>query len=436
MKKNFLSAFLLLSTLLFTPVIAACGDDDEPVKNETPNQNQNQNQNQNGNQNQNQDTNPAPTPAPSENTPSNGDGVDMLLLNTRVVGMDISMLPTYELQGAQYKDADGTAVSNVLAFLKSQGFNAMRVRLFVDPARGQQDVSDGSSTQVVQDLAYVKSLARRIKQAGFYFLLDFHYSDSWADPSKQWTPAAWLSLTDAQLEQKVYDYTKDCLQQLTDAGAAPDYIQTGNEISYGMLWGAKDTQANRCFTNSDDASWNRFTRLLKQAGRACREVCPKAPVILHSERVEKPNVLIDFFNRMERAEVDYNIIGLSYYPYFHGSLESLQAAVNQLSASRPTKKIHIVETGYAYKWAVGGTTFDYSNVYPLTAEGGKQFTLDLIKKLKNFDAVNGLYWWHGEANAFGCKGTMSEGWYNASLFDNSTGKALPALSTMKTFLED
>ena len=144
----------------------------------------------------------------------------------------------------------------------------MRVRLFVDPSKDNDKA-------VCQDLEYVKTLGKRIKNAGLKLILDFHYSDTWADPGKQWTPDAWKSLTDEQLNTKIYEYTKDCLEQLTAAGATPDFIQTGNEISFGMLWGTKavadGNNTNRCYTNSPAANWTRFISLLKQAGKACRE---------------------------------------------------------------------------------------------------------------------------------------------------------------------
>lgn len=264
-------------------------------------------------------------------------------------------------------------------------------------------------------------------------MLDFHYSDTWADPSKQWTPAAWLSLDNSQLQTKIYDYTKDCLQQLNAAGASPDFIQTGNEISYGMLWGTSGTSANRCYTSSDAANWNRFTNLLKQAGKACREVCPRAQIIIHSERTPKPNVLIDFFNRMKNANVDYDIIGLSYYPYFHGNLNTLKTAINRLETANYGKKIQIVETGYPSQWEVPGTSYNYTATYPYSVAGQKQFTQDLITMLKEHPLVNGLSWWYPEANAKGCTGDLSSGWYNAGLFNNSTGKALDALYELKNF---
>lgn len=349
----------------------------------------------------------------------------------KYVGGDLSMLTKYETQGAKYKDKNGATINDLLAYLKQQGWNTIRVRLFVDPVKGQAITDAGNKKEVVQDLAYVKELGKRIKDTGLYFLLDFQYSDTYADPSKQWTPEDWQSLSDAQLQQKVYEYTLDCLQQLNAAGATPDFIQTGNEISYGMLWGAKGTNVNRCYINSSTANWTRFINLLKQAGKACREACPMAKIIIHSERAAKTDVLTDFFDRMKNADLDYDIIGLSYYPYFHGKLSVLENALKTLENKNYGKQIQIVETGYPSQWAVPGTTEAVD--YPYSVAGQKQFTNDLIDLLAGHPLVNGLSWWWAEANAFGCTGDLKNGWYNAGLFDNSNGKALDALYEMKRF---
>jgi arabinogalactan endo-1,4-beta-galactosidase len=350
----------------------------------------------------------------------------------KYVGGDLSLLSKYETQGAKYKDKNGNAISDLLVYVKQQGWNTIRVRLFVDPVKGQTITDAGNKKEVVQDLAYVKELGKRIKDTGLNFLLDFHYSDTYADPGKQWTPEDWQSLNNTQLQQKIYDYTLSCLQELNDAGATPDFIQTGNEISYGMLWGAKGTNANRCYTNSNATNWTRFINLLKQAGKACREACPSAKIIIHSERAATPSVLTDFFDRMKNAELDYDIIGLSYYPYFHGKLTILANALNTLENKNYGKQIQIVETGYPSQWAVPGTTeavdYDYS------VDGQKQFITDLIELLAEHPLVNGLSWWYAEANANGCTGDLKNGWYNAGLFDNSNGKALDALYEMKNFL--
>ena len=343
----------------------------------------------------------------------------------KYVGGDISMLTKYENAGVVYKDKNGNAVQP-LPFFKEQGLNAMRVRLFVDP-------SLDNDKAVCQDLEYVKALGKRIKNQGMAFMLDFHYSDTWADPGKQWTPDAWKTLSDAELYEKIYEYSKDCLQQLKDAGATPDFIQTGNEISYGMIWGTKTSvgsnTVNRCYTNSPEANWTRFFNLLKKAGQACREECPNAKIIIHSERTPKPSVLTDFFDRMKNAEIDYDIIGLSYYPEHHGNLATLETALTSLENKNYGKDIMIVETGYSYAWSIGGE-YDYTATYPYTEEGQRQFTADLIAKLNGHSSVKGLFWWWPEDN--GNKGVTSS-WWNAALYNHNTGQPYAAFYELKNF---
>ena len=340
------------------------------------------------------------------------------------VGGDISLLPKYEEAGVVYKDKEGQTVSDVLAFFRQQGQNAMRVRLFVSP--------DGSDKAVCQDLDYVKALGKRIKDAGLKLMLDFHYSDTWADPAKQWTPAAWQDLNNNQLQDKIYEYTKDCLQQMKAAGAEPDFIQTGNEISYGMLWGKSGATANRCYTNSSDANWNRFLSLLKKAGQACREECPQARIIIHSERVPKPDVLTDFFDRMKAGGIDYDIIGLSYYPAFHGNLSTLETALTALERKQYGKDMMIVETGYSYAWALGGTEYDYTKTYPYSEEGQRQFTADLVAKLKSHPGVKGLFWWWPEDNG---NKQVTNNWWNAALYDHNSGQPYAAFYELSAFAQ-
>ena len=182
------------------------------------------------------------------------DSITLHVPALKYVGGDISLLPKYEEQGAQFKDKNGQTITDLVAYVREQGWNTIRVRLFVDPAKGQAITDDANKKEVVQDLDFVTALGKRIKDAGMLFMLDFHYSDTYADPSKQWTPQDWQSLTAAELKKKIYEYTRDCLLQLKENGAAPDFIQTGNEISYGMLWGAKGTSDNRCYSTSDAAN--------------------------------------------------------------------------------------------------------------------------------------------------------------------------------------
>ena len=359
----------------------------------------------------------------------------------RYVGGDLSMLLKYEAQGATYLDLEGNNIDDVLTFVKAQGWNTIRVRLFDNPSL----IDDKA---VCQDPEYVAILGKRIKEAGLYFMLDIHYSDTWADPGQQLIPQGWL-VWSWLLDESVYKYTKEWLEALVQAGATPDLIQTGNEISFGMLWGADlgqgyeefeqdggHLQATDDWTDYTDKNWVNFSNMLKSASQACREVCPEAKIIIHTEQcANNPTLDVAFFKRFQQYDVDYDIIGTSYYPYFKGPLANLDKGLSELEKNFPDKQIQLVETGYPSKWEVNGTTYDYTSTYPYTHEGQKQYTTDLIAILKNHPQVNGLSWWYAEANAKGCDGDLATGWYNASLFDNETGRALPALYELKNYLD-
>ena len=345
------------------------------------------------------------------------------------VGGDISLLPTYEEHGANYMDKDGQKIADLLTFLKAQGMNAMRVRLFVDPSRAP---AEHKGQGVRQDLDYVKALGKRIKDAGLKFMLDFHYSDTWADPSKQATPYLFKTV-DTPPTSYIYTYTKDCLEQLVAAGATPDFIQTGNEISWGMMYDSNcQLESKSDWSGYKDTNWDLFSTALKNAGKACREVCPEAKIIIHTEQVKNTPLVTDYYKRLQQYGVDYDIIGTSYYPYYHGNLTQLNKTLTAFETQFPDKKIMVVETGCAYHYKVGDTDIGY----PLTYEGQRKFTADLIKTLKAHQRVNGLFWWFPEANEYGLDWNtkrVTDHWYNASLFDNETGRALPALYELKSF---
>lgn len=353
----------------------------------------------------------------------------------KYVGGDISLLPSYEANGSKYRTTTGAAITDVITFSRDNGLNAMRVRLFVDPTKAPDaEKKEG----VRQDLAYVTALGKRIKDAGLKFLLDFHYSDSWADPVKQYTPDAWVSLTDLQLYDKIYNYTKECLQTLKAAGAEPDFIQTGNEISYGMCWGKRGSSSlKRCYTDKD-ANWLRFTTLLKNAIKACREECPQAKIIIHTERVAKVDIQEAFYERLQKAELDYDIIGTSFYSYYHGSLQTLETSLNMLASNFPTKDIWLVEVGYFYKWQpdIKSPGADLSGQYPITEAGQAAYTEALINVLNKHEKVKGLFWWMMEANEYKHTGSsqVTKDWYNAALWDDYDGMVNPAFFKLQNFL--
>ena len=343
----------------------------------------------------------------------------------KYVGGDISLLTAYEQAGVKYMDGDGKAVDDLLTYLKSDavGWNAQRVRLFVDPQNAS--VNDKHSG-VCQDLNYVAALGRRIKEAGFKFMLDFHYSDSWADPGKQTKPQTWSSASAEALADTLYAYTRRCLQYLSAHGATPDFIQTGNEISFGMLWPEAKVDAYH------DANWNTFTAYLKNATRACREVCPQAAIIVHTEQAANIATTLNYYDRIQASGIDYDIIGLSYYPFWHADLNNLDRLLTQLATRFASKKVQIVETAYYYQYQPTVGITDYSALWPITPEGQAAFTRALVSMLNKHGNVNGLYWWFPEEN--GKDNTVIGGWINRGLWNNNTGRANPALYELKAFL--
>ena len=356
----------------------------------------------------------------------------------RLAGGDISLLPSYEQYNTPYKDQQGATISDLVTYAATTlHWNACRVRLFVDPCVTNPD--NGKRQGEVQDLQYVAALGKRIKDAGMYFLLDFHYSDTWADPVKQTIPAGWQSLSEAQLLDTMYTYTRMCLRALVDAGATPDYVQIGNEISYGMLWrGTSKNTTDKVYPRDsytkNPANWERFTNLLSNGARAVREVCPDAQIIIHIERTADATACVQYFGNLNHYNVDYDIIGLSYYPFWHGRLTTeLPNTLKALHGSYPDKPIQIVETAYYNNyWPTSGISYDTRETYPATPAGQDAFLGDLVTKLQEYDYVNGLYYWFPEEN--GCGGAtwnantiVIDDWLNRGLFDPNNHKAYAGL---------
>lgn len=334
------------------------------------------------------------------------------------------MLPKYEQAGTIYRDANGKKM-NALKLFKKEGWNAMRLRLFVDPS---QAPGEHKGEGVCQDLNYVEKLGKRIKKAGFQLMLDFHYSDTWADPGKQFTPASWKGASAEALADSVYQYTKRSLIAMKQAGAEPELIQVGNEISFGMLWPTAKT------VPTEDTNWQEFLTMLKEGCKACREICPKAKIIIHTEQAGKWENTKAFYDRLTAANLDYDIIGLSYYPMWHDRIPVLHNTLNNLAKRYPNKEVMIVEAAAYYshkndKWTKNSNEF--SEFYPISVDGQTQFTKDLVEELNKHPQVTGLFWWFPEENASG--NSQIKSWLNRGLFDNATGKALPALHEMKKF---
>ena len=383
-------------------------------------------------------------PTPPDPKPIDTPTVDTSFVypTDRWVGGDISLLPSYEAVNTPYKDANGKTIPDVLRYVHdSAHWNAIRVRLFVNPVIINPD--DGKHQGEVQDLAYVKQLGKRIKDAGMTFMLDFHYSDTWADPTKQTIPAAWQGIEQGQpMADKVYAYTRECLTELVAAGATPDFIQVGNEISYGMLWSSKgrDMVSPNDTYEKYQANWEKLSLYLNAGARACREICPEAKIIVHIERTAVAQQCVNYFTYIGRNNVDYDIIGLSYYPFWHGYFDRLNSTLIALRNSFPDKPVQIVETAYYNNYfpTDGSAGYKTTDKWGASETGQNAYLKDLCEELKKHSNVTGLYYWFPEENGNGgasydANKIVIDNWINRGLWDPNKHKAYKGLMTLQNF---
>ena len=353
---------------------------------------------------------------------------------TRYVGGDISMLPQYEQHNSQYKDATGKKINDLLTwFVTDCGWNTFRVRIFVNPT--------SNDPSLCQDLAYVTALGQRIKAAGAYFMLDFHYSDSWVDAGHIQAPAAWKGSDDATMAQHVADYTRDVLTALNAANATPDFVQVGNEIMYGLC-GIQVHPYDKAGDN-----WDGYLGLLQAGCNTVRELCPNAQIIIHTDRPCNKQYDFYYYNKLRTNNVDFDIIGLSYYPFWHAdftptssntgeqTLAPLVSAINYLKIQFPEKRVHIVECAYNFQyWPSSGVNYNTQPVWPCSKTGQYNFVKDLVDALLPLDNVDGLSYWFPEEAGNGddtdwstSQGTALWTWQNRGFWDenqSSTGHAI------------
>ena len=329
-------------------------------------------------------------------------------------GADISALARIEQAGGVFRDS-GRA-GDAIAILAAHGSNTFRLRLFVNPS--------GQNVQV-NDLPYTLALARRIKAAGAHLLLDFHYSDTWADPGHQTMPAAWVGLGFDSLEATVQHYSADVIAQLKAQGTLPGIVQIGNEIDGGMLWpigkvgGAYDTPQQ----------WSQFTRLLKAGVRGVRSALApgdRVRIMIQYSGGGKTAATQRFFDHIDADSVPYDLIGLSYYPWWQGGVAALQANLDA-TAQRHHRGVMVVET--SYPWRAGGWEGMGSDpnamTWPATPAGQAAFLADVIRAEAAVpDGLGaGVIWWYPEA--INVPGLSIWGGGSLSLFDAS-GNLLPA----------
>ena len=243
----------------------------------------------------------------------------------RMLGADISYLPELESKGIKFSDKG--VYKDAITILMDHGFNYVRLRLFNDPASD----SGYSPKKGFCDLTQTLALAKRVKMAGMKFLLDFHYSDYWADPQHQIKPASWKGMDAKGLVRALHDYTRDVLLALKNQGTVPDMVQVGNEINHGIVW--PDAHISKLDTLAD---------LLRAGVKAVREVAPSAIIMMHIALGGQNPESVYFINNMLQRGVEFDVIGLSYYPKWHGTIEDLRFNIDDL-IRRYDREVIVVE---------------------------------------------------------------------------------------------
>lgn len=365
-----------------------------------------------------------------------------------ILGIDVSTYLEELEHGAKY--LDGGKETDPLDAFMANGVDWMRIRIWNDP------YGPGGEPYLAGNCGidnYIR-LGKLAKAKGYKLLMDFHYSDFWADPGKQMIPKAWTNFGIDEMSEAVYEFTKSCLTAAIEADVAPEMVQVGNEITNGMLWPMGKLEGE----NGERGNYDNFCRLVDAGCRAVREMLPEAKIALHLERSNDKAVYQEFFTEMARRGISYDIIGASYYPYWHGTPDEL---FENLNACRHFgKDLMVMELGYGFTmegYRLGGGEENrlvidaerayvpgFTELYPLTPEGQQAFVADFLAKAKT-ENIDGIFYWEplwlpGEgicwASEEGQKYIHEEGkstaneWANQCLFDYE-GNKLPAFDAFK-----
>ena len=257
----------------------------------------------------------------------------------KMLGADISFLPELEYKGIKFND--NGQEKDALQILINHKINYIRLRIFNNPA-----ADSGYSPKLgFCDLEHTKAMAKRVKAAGMKLLLDFHYSDTWADPGKQFKPLAWEGLNFTQLKAAINKYTKEVLLALKNQGTLPDMVQVGNEINHGMIW-----------PEGSSKNMDTLSQFLKAGIAGVNEVDPSINIMLHIACGGQNKESRYFLDYMLSHGVTFDIIGQSYYPKWHGTLDSLKDNLTDL-AKRYQQDIIVVEYT-EHKTEVNDITFN------------------------------------------------------------------------------
>ncbi len=361
-----------------------------------------------------------------------------------VKGVDISTLYEIENLGGKFYDKGNSG--DLLDILSDYDINYVRLRLWNDPY-GRHGEKYGAGTN---DLDTTIKLAKRALSHNMGFLLDYHYSDFWADPGKQTIPKAWQGMNVEQLETAVYNYTVATMESLKNAGVMPTMVQVGNELSNGLLW-----------PYGKVPEYDNIARFVNAGIKGVRAVDKDIPIMIHLDNGGKNELYCKWFDNFIARGEDFQIIGLSYYPFWHGSMADLKNNMNDI-AVRYNKDLIIAEV------SMGFTMEDYAQYeklsegerkgmatkpefldkieHPMTPEGQSLFMNDLFKVIDEVPDGHGkgfFYWEPAWIPVHGCEWATPEAleytgengpggneWANQALFDYE-GNSLMALETIK-----
>ena len=363
-----------------------------------------------------------------------------------VKGMDLSTLLELERCGARYYDKGQER--DILAIMKDYDVDTIRLRLWNDP-KSESGEWYGAGNN---DLSETIAIGKKVTEAGFGVLLNFHYSDFWADPGKQIKPKAWKDFGMEELEKAVYDFTKESLEKILDEGVNVTMIQVGNELSNGLLW-----------PEGRVPNYDNIYRLVSAGLTACRQMESKIPLMIHLDNGGNNALYREWFDNFTQRGGDFDYIGLSYYPFWHGSLDMLEYNMNDI-AERYGKDLIVAEV------SMGFTMESYQQYeklsdeerkgyatkpslvekidYPMTIQGQKDFTEDFLNRVGKVTGNHGkgFFWWEpawipvpgsGWATPASLKymndpGPCGNEWANQALFDYD-GNVLPALEVIRDF---
>lgn len=327
--------------------------------------------------------------------------------NNYAFGLDLSFVKQHEDKGEKYYDIDGTE-KPALQIFSDHGYNWARIMICNEP------VGD----YLVQDLKYVIKAAKDLQKYNYHFALDMMFSNGWANPMVQPTPSLWVDMTHKERVNAVYDYVYDVMSALKKEGVMPEIVQIGNEIGNGFLW----PDGRICYAPEIDSKWENLVDYLKAGTRAIRAVedeNSKVKIMLHVDHGGDIEFSKTFFDKMENFNVDYDVVGYSFYPWSHGTLLDLRDNL-RMTALRYGKEIIVVETGYYWRQS---RYFEKGfSPFPETPEGQKAW----------FEAVNeavlnvpnglgrGVFWWEPMFRGRG-------------FFDDETHVAKPIVSVFEKY---